>query len=468
MTISDITVGTAGIGNGGLVSPGAPSGLQEGDFALIYAAIRNSGVGTPNTPTGWTRLTGAGINAAMFGKFWQSGDTWPSTVTFTGAVAGADTYARGLKARGVAKDTISENTALQQANSSAQNIAYPAYDVPGPNHLLVMGVWKQDDATSLSTPSGWTAQGLTSQTTGDDQLAALYTYLQTTETDITAGSITVTGGAAAISHAQIFAIRPAPTLVVTEFDLFPPTTAVTINGLTPGDDVVLYRVTAAGRTALRGGELTGATDPAFLVVDGELPFDELVAYLAVVNGSAEYQSGFVTYDLPGGKAVLSDAVTGQASECVIVSWPEKAYNRQASVFKVGGRNVVVVGEIGMFEGTIEVFFEAYSSTENFFELLSSATEGVLQLRRPSAAYDGIDCYLSVIGARERRYSQDGTDGRRVWVLDVAETEAWSAAQVAQAYTWQDVIDFYASGSGTWATLVSDHATWLDVLRADFQ
>lgn len=467
MTISDITIGTAATAVNASVTPGTPSGLQEGDLMIIFAAIRNVGAGTPNTPSGWLRLYSPSVNLNLFGRFYQAGDTMPA-VTFTGGVANADTYARCLKMRGVAKDALTELSASYQANASAANIAYPALDMPDDNHAAIMAVWKQDDATSLTTPAGWTAQGLTNMTTGDDMLAAIFTQIQTTETDISAGSVTVTGGASAVSGALMWAVRPAPTLTVTEFDLFPPTTAVTVNGLLAGDNVVLYRVTADGRTALRGGELTGATDPAFLVVDGELPFDEPVAYLAVVNGSAEYQSAFVTYDLPGGKAVLSDAVTGQASECVIVSWPEKAYNRQASVFKVGGRNVVVVGEVGMFEGTIEVFFEAYSSTENFFDLLSSATEGVLQLRRPSAAYDGIDCYLSVIGARERRYSQDGTDGRRVWALDVAETEAWSAAQVAQAYTWQDVIDFYASGSGTWATLASDHATWLAVLQADFQ
>jgi len=469
VTITDLTVGTPGTGNNAAVSPGAPSGLQAGDFAMIFAAIRNSGTGIPATPSGWTRLTQGNVSAAFFGKFWESGDTWPASVTFTGGVANADTYARGLKCRGVALDVMSENSATFQLNSSAQNIAYPAYDVPGGGHLLVMGVWKQDDASSLSTPASWTAQGLTSQTTGDDQLAALFTYLQTTETDITAGSITVTGGAAAISSGQIFAIRPAPTLAVTEFDLFPPTVAVAVSGLTPGDDVELYRFTASqGRTLLRNGTASSVTDTGFLTVDGELPFDEPVSYIAVVNQVAEYVSSPVTYDLPGGKAVLSDAITGLASQFVILSWPEKEYDRQATVFKVGGRNVVIVGDLGMFEGQIEIFFEAYSSTENFRELLATATEGVLQLRRPLSTYDGIDCYLSVVNARERRYSQDGTDGRRVWSLQVAEVEAWSSGQVAQAYTWQDVIDFYASASGTWADLVSDHATWLAVQQADFQ
>jgi hypothetical protein len=465
MTISNITVGTAATGNNASVTPGTPSGLAAGDLVIILAAIRNT-AGAPATPAGWTAVAAnTTANVRMFGRFWQTGDTIP-LITFAGGVANADTYARALKCRGAALDTLVETTAAAQDNVSAANIAYPAFDTPGSDMLLLLAAWKQDDATTYSTPSGWTAQGMTSQTTGDDMSVALYTLLQTTEADITSGSITVTGGASAISAALIWAVRSAPVIAVTELDLFPPRVLVSVTGLTLGDDVTIYRVVGGERTAVRDGDLTSATDPSFVVTDGQLPFGVPVSYVAVVNSVAEYSTAPATYTLAGGKPALSDAITGEASEFVIVAWDEKSYEPQASVFKVGGRNVVVMGELGQYEGTMEIFFEAYSSSEQFRTLIATATEGVLQLRTPNADYLGVDSYLSVITARERRFSQDGTDERRTWVLQVVETEEWSEGLAASAFTYQDVADFYSS-TGTYADWAGDYATHLGAALGDY-
>ncbi len=467
MTITNVTVGTATTGNNASVTPGTPSGIIAGDLVLIFAAIRNTGAGKPVKPTGWEKITEVTAgNVAVFGRFWQTGDVIPQ-ITFTGGVANADTYARAMKARGVALDMLANAVTATITNASAQNIAWPAIAPPGPGHLLAMLAWKQDDATSLTTPSGWTAQGLTSTTTGDDQMNALYTFLQTTDTDQAGGTITVTGGVAAVSAVLAVALAPAPAVVVTEVDLFPPRTRITVTDLTPGDDLIVYRLVGGVRTPVRGGSASGVTDPSFVVVDGEIPFDTPVSYEVVVNAFASYVTAAVTYDLPGGKAVISDAITGESSQFVIVSWDEKTYDRQASVFKVGGRNVVVVGDLGMFESTMEVFFEAYSSTENFRALINSATEGLLQLRAPSGQYAGIDCYVSVVRAREKRFSQDGSDERRTWILEVAETETWSDGLVARAFTYQDVADYYATAGGTYATLLSDKPTYLAVRTADW-
>lgn len=463
MTITDITVGTATTGNNASVTPGTPSGLVVGDFVIIAAAIRNNGTGVPNTPSGWVRVA-LNQNMALFGRYFEAGDVMP-LISFTGGVANADTYARALKLRGVAKDMLTEAVADTAGNTAQQNINTAAVTVAGDNHALLQFVWKQDDATSLSTPSGFTAQGLTNMTAGDDMLAALFTIVQTTGANLAAGSITVTGGAVAIARAISLAIRPAPAIAITEFDLFPPRNAVAVTGLTPGDDVVVYRVVDGVRTALRGGTATTVTDTGLVVIDGELPFGENVSYVAVVNSSAEYATAVDVYDLPGGKPILSDAVTGESSQFVIVSWPEKQYDRQASVFAVGGRNVVVSGDLGMFGGRIEIFFDAWSSSEALLSLLNTATEGVLQLRRPTAEYEGVDCYLAVLSAGEQRFSQDGTDERRTWVLDVAETESWSDGFEARAFTYADVTTFYTGL--TYADLLGDFGTYLEILLADF-
>jgi len=463
VTITDKTVGTATTGNNASVIPGAPSGLLAGDLVLIFAAIRNNGVGTVNTPSGWTRVATLD-NLAIVGRYWQTGDTMP-TVTFAGGVANADTYARAIKWRGAGLDVLTESVASTASNTSAQNVNTPSLNLPGANHAVVLFVWKQDDATSLSTPATFTADGLTNMTAGDDMLAALYSVTQTTEVDISSGTITVTGGASAIGRSIILGIKAAPSIAVTAFDLFPPRTAVTLTGLTPGDDVEVYRVVSGERTLLRGGELVGASDPSFVVVDGELPFGTPVSYVAVVNSTAEYSTAATSYELPGGKPVLTDAVSGDGSQFVITRWPSKSYDPQASVFKVGGRNVVVKGDVGQWEGTLELFFEAWSSSKNFLTLLRNATQGVLQLRRPSTEYNGVDAYISVLSASEDRFSQDGTDDRRTWVLEVAETDAWAEDLPASAYTLQDIADVY-SGL-TLADFADDHATLLAVSTADF-
>jgi hypothetical protein len=64
-----------------------------------------------------------------------------------------------------------------------------------------------------------------------------------------------------------------------------------------------------------------------------------------------------------------------------------------------------------------------SSRENLLDLLSGATSGIVQLRSPYG-YSVDDAYLAVSTITERRFSQDGTDQRRLWSLDVIEVEAW--------------------------------------------
>ncbi len=464
MTISNITVGTASTNVNASVTPGAPSGLAVGDLVIIHAAIRAT-TSSPNLPTGW-KLVGSNANGgAVFGKIWATGDTMP-TVTFSVSVANADTYARAFKCRDFGPDALAGLTAVSQVNASAQNIAYPALDVPGRDHLLALMVHKFDDATSLSTPASWTAQGLTSQVTGDDQLAALYTWLQTTETDVAAGSITVTGGVAAVSDAFILAIKSTAAITVQSLNLFPPRTQISVTSMVINDALEIYRVVAGERTLLRNGKKDQVTDPSYVVVDGELPFGIPVKYEAVINGVAVYTSSTASYAPPGGKVILSDAVTGDASEFIITAWDEKAYDTPNSVFTVGGRNVVVIGQVGLFEATLRIYFDAYSSSTNFKALLTTATEGILQLRSPdSVKYEGVNSYLSIINAKEKRFSQDGSDPRREWELTVVETEAWSDGQIASGFTLQDIATKYAGL--TLANYAADYPTLLAAAQADY-
>lgn len=224
-------------------------------------------------------------------------------------------------------------------------------------------------------------------------------------------------------------------------DSWPPRVLVSVTGLTVGDSVILYRSVGGERTEVRAGAADDIADTSFLRVDAELPFGMPVTYVVVVDGVTEYSVGPTTYALPGGKVAVSDAIVGLAAEVVILAWPDKDRNRRSTTFQVGGRNIVVGGRLGQPESDIELFVEASSALDNLMEVLEQATQGVVQIRQPGG-YDGIDSYLAVIGVNERRFSQDGSDPRRVIALRVAETDSWAPALEARGFTLQDIADRY--------------------------
>ncbi|MDG4799055.1 hypothetical protein [Micromonospora sp. WMMD980] len=253
-----------------------------------------------------------------------------------------------------------------------------------------------------------------------------------------------------------------PAITATVQDTWPPRVLVSVTGLTVGDAVEVYRVVAGQRTLLRAGASASVIDPAFLRVDAELPFGVPVAYVAVVNGGTEYATSAVACNLPGGRVAVSDAITGDAAETVIMAWPDKLRERDNTVFRVGGRNVVVSGPMAGFTGDVEFYAASTSARDDLMDLLAAATEGVVQIRQPGG-YDGVDSYVAVLAVTERRWSQDGSDPRRRILVQVAEVDAWAPALEARGATLQDIADAYtgtvpvasysfASGVEGWAAV----------------
>jgi hypothetical protein len=473
VTITYVGAGTAATANNASVTPGTPAGLAVGDLVLIDVSIRDTPTGVVVAPTGWSKVHTEGSHSIL-GRFWQSGDSVP-LVGFTGGVTNADTIARAFAFRGVSSDQITAAAQASQTNTSAQNVAYPALAVPGDGEAVVLAVWKQDDATALSTPSGFTAIGLTAPTAGDDALQGLFYQIQTTDTDLTSGSITVTGGAAAVSNAIVLALKPAAAIAVATQDVYPPRVLVTVSGLTIGDSVTLYREVAGVRTAVRGASTDSAIDPAFIAVDAELPFGQPVKYVAVVEGQAEYATTATTYTLPGGKVALSDAISGAAAEVTIMAEGDKTYARNSTRFNVGGRNIMVSGPQGQAEGTYELFVESTSSRDNLMDLLANATEGVIQIRQPGTEdafgqpYDGVDAYLAIDRVTQSRFSQDGTDPRRLFTIEYAEVDGWAAMLEARGYTLGDIAT-YVGATGTLQDIANFNGaggTLLDIAQADW-
>lgn len=248
-------------------------------------------------------------------------------------------------------------------------------------------------------------------------------------------------------------------------DSWPPRVLVTVTGLTVGQAVEVYRETAGGaRQLVRAGAAT-VTDPSFLRTDAELPFGEPVSYVAVVDGGAATTSTApVVYALPGGRVAVTDAVSGLAADVVIMAWPEATRPRRGTRYDVGGRTVAVLGQLGAPESAVEFFTDSVQAYADLVAVLEGATEGTVQVRQPGG-YAGVDSYQAVMGVTTRRWSQDGTDPRRVVAVDMVEVEAWAPALEAQGTTLQDVADAYPAPL-TLADLAADYATLLDLARSD--
>lgn len=459
MTATYVAAGAAVHADNASVTPALPAGIAAGDVLIITAAIRNVAA-TANLPTGWLTLLTLG-HIRVMAREWDGAFAAP-LCTFSGGAAGDTTSAVCIAARGV---KISENgTPTSLTNTSAQNIAVPAFTPLRDGGFILASGWKQDDWTSVATLA-FNAEALeTSTTTGNDQGLVVDYAIQLTAAGTGATSFVVTGGVSAVSKGWVLSLNAAPAISVLQQDVYPPRVLVTVTGLTVGDEVAIYRVVAGERTLIRAGSTDAATDPAFLRVDAELPFGVPVSYVAVV-GDMEVATAATAYTLPGGRVALSDAVTGAAAEAVIGAWPEKRYDRQGTVLKPGARNVVVLDAVGQFESEIELFTETDAQRLSLVQLLRTATAGVIQLRAPDVlTYPGVDCFLAVLGFAERRWSQDGSDPRRLWTLTVAEVDGWAPAIEATGFTYADLEAAYVGL--TYADLATDYATYLALAQAD--
>lgn len=465
MAITYGGIGTTATGVNASVAPTLPPTPTAGDLMLLGASIRNSGAGSPDTPAGWVVVADLG-NAKLFGRFYQPGDVAP-VVTFTGGVANADTQAAIIKLVGVAPNQLTEREIATLVNATAQNINYPALDVPGNGHAVLIFAWKQDDATTIALPGGFTGAINSSVTAGDDAYLRLGYSIQTTEADISAGALTVTGGGTAISKAAVISFMPASTFAVTIQDqVFPPRAVLAVSGLVGNESLELYRVVAGARTLVRGGSVVNpASGTAYVTIDAELPFGVPVSWLAVVNG-AEYASQTETINPPGGKVLMTDAISGLAAEVVVVSWPSKNFARRVSVFQLAnGDTKTISGPRAMFTSQMDVLIETDAAHASLQTLLENATSNVIQLRQPGG-YSYVDCYLTVIEFSENRASQDGTDQRRTFTLQVAEVNGWNTAFETAGYTYADLTALYAGL--TYADLAGDYGSYLALAIAELE
>jgi hypothetical protein len=459
VTASYVAAGAATHADNAAVTPGAPAGMAAGDTITIISAIRNVAA-LALTPPGWTEILDLG-HVLVISRDWDGVFALPSC-TFSGGIAGDTTSAVAIATRGTKPSSAGVPTSL--TNVSAQNIAVPAFTPLRNGSMIITAGWKQAIFTSVATLAFNTEALEASTATGNDQALVVDYVVQAVAGATGSTSFVVTGGVSAVSKGLVFALKAAPAISVIQQDVYPPRTLVTVTGLTVGDDVAIYRVVAGERTLIRAGSTDAAIDVAFLRVDAELPFGIPVSYVVVV-GDMEVSTTGVVYTLPGGKVALSDAVSGDAAEVVIGAWPDKRWDRNGSVLNPGSRNVAVLQQVGQFRSEIELVTETDSARENLLQLFRNATNGILQLRAPDVLlYPGVDCFLAVLAFAEARFSQDGTDPRRLWRCTVAQVDGWAAELEATGFTYADLEAAYTGL--TYANLAADYATYLLLAQAD--
>lgn len=255
------------------------------------------------------------------------------------------------------------------------------------------------------------------------------------------------------------------TLTVVLQDSWPPRHQITASGLSD-DTFNLYRVVGSARTLIRGaGEVYVYPETVFLVIDAELPFDVPFSYeLQTADGTVQDTDGPHTVSLPGGNVALTDAITGLSAEVMIGAIDDLDRTATAAVYAVDGRNHVITAPLNQPQTVIECFTATLTARDNLRSLIAGATAGIIQCRGPSADYD-VDAYYAVLATRERRFSADGSDPRRVTALTVAEVDGWPTDVEATGYTYADLAAVYTGL--TYADLAADFATYLALAQGDF-
>ena len=263
---------------------------------------------------------------------------------------------------------------------------------------------------------------------------------------------------------------PLPSMTLTvETSVWPQRVVLSVTGLIAGSTASIYRVAAGSttRTPVRNANAVTVGD-TLIVTDAEAPFGVALTYILNVGTTTvgtDVASATTTLTLTGGKVALTDAITGNAAEVIVLAWPEKRRERASSVFAVGGRNIVVSGYRSGFTGTIDLFAETNESVDNILSLIDSATSGILQIRQ-AGPYHGFDAYISVQSDTETRWSQDGTDPRRTISLEVVETTAWGEdVGSSSTFSYADVAAYYTGRNyGSWD---ADFSTYLAAALGDY-
>lgn len=391
---SYVGAGTTAYADAAAVAPTVHASRQAGDLLLgIHTTGDTNFASIPVVPSGWTEIARS-TNMLISGKI-SDGTETSASMAYSGGFGDACIGSIiCLRATQQTLGSLDQLTTIfsTQTNASAQNIATPALTGTTAGMLVLHTLWKADDNTAFTASDldlGTSFNYNNSTLLGNDRCMPISGKFLTTTADVPADTVTITGGASAISRALVLGV-----LV---------------------DDPITVSATPVNVT------------------------------------------------LTGGKVAITDAITGTSAEVVISAWPTKTRMREASKFNVNGRMIVVSGPLSTFESEIELFTESDSSRENLVSVLNTATSGIVQIRQPGG-YEDVDCYVAVTELDISRYSQDGSDPRRLWTLSATEVDPWPSSFITQGSTLQDLADAFTGL--TLASIASTYSTLLQIAQAD--
>ena len=215
VTVSQITTteptyvaaGAASHASNAAVTPALAAGLAQGDWIVVVGCARSSA--TLSISAGYTLLAHQG-GIYVWARVRGSSSPSNPTVTPSGGVANETISAYVLGFRGMPTTLSLDEYVLDsigQTNSSAQNIAYGSLQAGiyrGVVRLILAR--KSDDDTGIAPPTGFTEALDATTTTGDDQSVYAAYRIDLAPARVAAGSLTVTGGASAVSDSLVLAL----------------------------------------------------------------------------------------------------------------------------------------------------------------------------------------------------------------------------------------------------------------------
>lgn len=201
-----VSFGTGAAADAAAISPGLPTGWQQGDLLLTFHATRDTTYASlPQTPAGYTSLF-TSANMKICGKYATSSESAPS-LTYSG---GAGDTCLGIMAAVRPSTTVSgfSTGTATQLNGSLQDVAYPALGSSAMNEVKMIFGWKADDSTAVSIAQPW-YQNVTSVSSvlGNDATIIVGIDCFKFPYPLSANDIVITGGAANVSRTIVGAVR---------------------------------------------------------------------------------------------------------------------------------------------------------------------------------------------------------------------------------------------------------------------
>jgi hypothetical protein len=214
VTIS--VVGTPGITQQtSNITPAFGAGWQAGDLHIIWQRVKGTTSDVAGTPTGYTDLdsevvSGPHTMMRLSARILQSGDTAP----VISPPGGVQLMVGTITLRGTRNDSVANalEAAGHTSNSSSTALNYSAATITTNGCMaLVFGTYPSTGAGTLGTPTTLSGSAVNqiAAATYLNMKAALWSDLQTTAANISAGNIPITSGSVQTNRGQILVIRPA-------------------------------------------------------------------------------------------------------------------------------------------------------------------------------------------------------------------------------------------------------------------